>query len=217
VETDTRDYALREYSTLKSILNQDEDNTLQREKFDLEKKEVEENKTLLRTRANDIINTTTPPSLIKRIFTGAETPLPEDDMALGRELKEIGVTLKDPTLISRGDALVSRGTKGVLNRREEIRNTPLPARPSTRKPSQTDEERIAELDRAVKAFEIETSDPNSDFEPTSRDLLRIREAKLELEELRKKVAEKSGSKPVEPQGDSLMDELNPPKRNAKSS
>lgn len=199
VSKDERDANLRRFSTISSILNTDRQTAIEQEKLDLEKTDKVDKQDLLKKRASDILDKTKTPGFIAKLF-GAEDPLPEDSIALGRELKDIGVTLKDPTLLNRGDELISKGTKGQLTRREDIRNTPLPARPSTRKADQTDEERIVELARTIKAYEDLAADPNAD-DLSNSDLVKKKKAELELAELQKKLADKPGSKPVEPSED----------------
>lgn len=149
---DTRDYALKEYGTLSSILNAEEDNTLNRERLDLEKENTTLKKDALRKEADLITAPTKEPSFIAKLFGVDNAPLPDDDVRNGKRAVDIGRLLGDPTIIQKGDDLITRGTKGVLQRKEDIRNEPRPARPSTARsktPSVDELEEIANKDAAV--------------------------------------------------------------------
>lgn len=152
VQTDARDYALQQQATIANILNAKEDNTLNREKFNLEKDGMALKRDALRKEADIITAPPKEPSFIAKLFGVDNTPLPEDNLRNGKRAVDIGRLLGDPALIEKGNTLINEGTTGVLQRKEDIRNSPRPARPSTAKPKTptvADMEDIATKDAAV--------------------------------------------------------------------
>lgn len=206
--TDSRDATMRQ-NELDSVVGARTATTeLAEKKFSLEKEELDEKKNFLKTRAADILTTAKPPSFIQKLF-GADSPAPEDSLSLGKELKEIGVTLRDPTVMKRGDDLLSQGKKGVIERRERIRNTPLPSRAKT----ESDEERLVKLDRFVKAQERLRAELKAVDEEDEEDDLpdgtveKLYDAQTEIEELRKKLAGKPGYTPPAAEPESWKDRV----------
>jgi hypothetical protein len=192
VRTDIRDAGLRAREVDSLIGARTASTKLAEEKFVHDRDEDTADRDLLKVRAEDILKKTQPQTFISRLF-GADNSLPEDNISLGKELKEIGVTLRDPTLISRGDELASKGTKGVLDRREAIRRDPLRNR-SGKKPV-TDEERLVIVQREIAARE----NPNvqADKDLTQSVVIGLNELKLERDEILKRIAEKTGEKAPE--------------------
>ena len=205
VQTDARDYRLQQKTALNNILNSDRAASLNQERVDLAKAEKTKEKTFLQDRANGILGAAEGPSLFQKIFGGGRQPLPEDKIALGTELKKIGEGLQDPTLMSKGDQILSEGTGGLIQRRADAKPAPKSA-----KAPKTPEQRIVELTQIIKAYENLQTDPEADA-LTNTDRVKLNRAKIELEDLLKTHAGKSGSKPVEPNTDPLLNTLNPPR------
>jgi hypothetical protein len=186
VAKDKRDAKLNRQDVLSLIGSRKHDDELEDKKHQRSEEETSATKALLQTRANDILTKVKQPNLIARMF-GAEGPLPEDSTSLGKELKEIGVTLRDPALISRGDEIVSQGTRGMLKRKEDLRNNPVTR--SSSKKVLTVEERLVELDRLIRSYEEIENDPEGDGLSYS-DKVKKAKALTEMDDLRKTLSGK---------------------------
>lgn len=191
--TDARDATMRA-NELDSIIGARTAATNLAEKsFDLREEDTATKKEYLKSRAADLLREDEPKPFIDRLL--GSDPLPEDDVSRGNELQSIGAALGDPALTKRGDALISRGTKGQLTRREERYAAP---RSRSSKTPVTIEEQIAELEMEVQAREEELAQLEADGEDprlTQAQSINLRKYRIKLDQLRSKagkVPDKSG-------------------------
>jgi hypothetical protein len=185
-EEDARDFALRSFSVGNNVALGNRSQDLQEKKFSLEEENTKQSKEFLKTRADDILKVTEPRNFIQRMFT--PDPLPEDNLALGKELRDIGVTLRDPNLVSRADKLLSEGTRGMDEKKARIRATLPPSRAVGKTPI-SDEEKVIKLTRFIDAWKkVEAESMEADDKTLAQSAkAKVYEAESELQALQKKL------------------------------
>lgn len=170
-------------------------NDLESQRLDLEKQRVDllkeknaADKTYLRSRANDILELTRPPTILESIFGGAPAPqAPATQTKLADELRQIGDALNDPHISAQGDALRAKADTEAARIKAA---KPVAARG---KVPQTDEQRLEYLQRQVSAWNAVEADGD---ELTNTDKVKRKAAALEIDQIKKRMADKARTAPA---------------------